>query len=189
MTSCTWIFRALPAFHNSCELDIIFLGSHKKVFLVLLHIRLITSVYSAWKILKKDAIMFKLFWYKVFIHCKLKLLNFLMDSVLSSIHFANLMHWVSEIRLCQETLDCATAIFSCYWNEMILSYLLKLTSFSSEKYSSLSSKGSFVAPWNIKANSRPIPVKIIVITCRKRNTNDVISALPITAVLNLNTRS
>ena len=31
---------------------------------------------------KKNAICFKLFWYKVFVHWKLKLLNFLVDSVL-----------------------------------------------------------------------------------------------------------
>ena len=32
--------------------------------------------------MKKNAIFFKLFWYKVFVHWKLKLLNFLMNSVL-----------------------------------------------------------------------------------------------------------
>ena len=32
---------------------------------------------------KKNAMLFKLFWYKVFVHWKLKLLNFLMDSVLN----------------------------------------------------------------------------------------------------------
>ena len=31
---------------------------------------------------KKNATLFKLFWYKVFVHGKLKLPNFLMDSVL-----------------------------------------------------------------------------------------------------------
>ena len=30
-------------------------------------------------------IFFKLFWYKVFVHWKLKLLNFLVDSVLTSL--------------------------------------------------------------------------------------------------------
>ena len=34
------------------------------------------------KNVKKNAIFFKLFWYKVFVHWKLKLLNFLVDSVL-----------------------------------------------------------------------------------------------------------
>ena len=34
------------------------------------------------KNVKKNAILFKLFWYKVFVHWKLKLLNLLMDSVL-----------------------------------------------------------------------------------------------------------
>ena len=31
---------------------------------------------------KKNAVFFKLFWYKVFVHWKLKFLNFLVDSVL-----------------------------------------------------------------------------------------------------------
>ena len=36
----------------------------------------------AFKKCKKNAVLFKLFWYKVFVHWKLKLLNFLMDSIL-----------------------------------------------------------------------------------------------------------
>ena len=35
------------------------------------------------KNLKKNAIFFKLFWYSVFVHWKLKLLNFLVDSILN----------------------------------------------------------------------------------------------------------
>ena len=35
---------------------------------------------------KKNAICCKLFWYKVFVHCKLKLLNFLMNSVMTFLH-------------------------------------------------------------------------------------------------------
>ena len=31
--------------------------------------------------MKKNAIFFKLFWYKVFVHQELKLLNFLVDSI------------------------------------------------------------------------------------------------------------
>ena len=38
--------------------------------------------YSPWKIQKKNAILFKLYWFKVFVQWKLELLNFLMDSVL-----------------------------------------------------------------------------------------------------------
>ena len=37
---------------------------------------------NSWKNVKKNAIFLKLFWYKVFVHWKLKLLNFLVDSVL-----------------------------------------------------------------------------------------------------------
>ena len=45
--------------------------------------------------LKKNAIPFKLFLYKNFVHWKLKLLNFLMDSVLS---------------LCSQAVDIQTPI-------------------------------------------------------------------------------
>ena len=38
--------------------------------------------YNPWKMQKNNAIFFKLFWYKVFVHWKLELLNFLADSVL-----------------------------------------------------------------------------------------------------------
>ena len=41
----------------------------------------ITYYIKPLKSVKKDAIWLKLFWYKVFAHWKLKLLNFLMDSV------------------------------------------------------------------------------------------------------------
>ena len=41
-------------------------------------------ILSPWKIYIKNAIFFNLFWYKVFVHWKLKLLNFLVDSVLIS---------------------------------------------------------------------------------------------------------
>ena len=41
------------------------------------------------KTVKKNAMFFKLFWYKVFVHWKLHILNFLVDSVLTS--FAKLL--------------------------------------------------------------------------------------------------
>ena len=41
-----------------------------------------TDDFKPFKNVKKNAIFFKLFWYKVFVHWKLKLLNFLVDSVL-----------------------------------------------------------------------------------------------------------
>ena len=40
-------------------------------------------LFRPWKNVKKDEIFFKLFWYKVFVHWELKLLNFLEDYVLS----------------------------------------------------------------------------------------------------------
>ena len=50
-------------------------------FLCCYHRWLITSL--AIEKCKKKTIFFKLFWYKVFVHSKLKLLNFLVDSVLT----------------------------------------------------------------------------------------------------------
>ena len=68
------IFQTLPIFSKFLwNLIFIFLGSHKKFSLVLLHIT--NYIYSTWK-------MKMLF--KVFVYWKLKLLNFLMDFVLTS---------------------------------------------------------------------------------------------------------
>ena len=44
------------------------------------------------KNVKKNAIFFKLFWYKVFVHWKLKLHNFLVDSVLNKLD-----NWVPSL--------------------------------------------------------------------------------------------
>ena len=41
------------------------------------------SIHNQEDDVKKNAILFKLFWYKVFVHRKLKLLNFLMDFISS----------------------------------------------------------------------------------------------------------
>ena len=54
----------------------------KFVFLGSTHNDLFFGVISSTKNVKKDAICLKLFWYKVLVHRKLKLLSFLMDSVL-----------------------------------------------------------------------------------------------------------
>ena len=67
---------------NFVKFDIHFLGVPMRNFLWCFHRWLIT--YLALENVKKNAIFFKLFWYKVFVHWKLKLLNFLVDSVLIS---------------------------------------------------------------------------------------------------------
>ena len=71
----TCIFTILVKF------DIQFLGLPWEIFF-----DVITDdqshLYPLKNVKKKNAIFFKLFWYKVFAHWKLKLLNFLMDSVL-----------------------------------------------------------------------------------------------------------
>ena len=66
-------------YHNSCEIwhSLIFSDSHEKFSLLLLQI-----TYKNVKFKKKNAMFFNIFWYKVFVHWKLELLNFLVDSVL-----------------------------------------------------------------------------------------------------------
>ena len=74
------IFRILLVFSQFFwNLTFIFSGPYKKFSLVVLQIT--NYIYSPWKNVKNIAIFFKLFWYKVFVHWKLKLLNFLVDSV------------------------------------------------------------------------------------------------------------
>ena len=63
------------------NLTFTFSGSHKKFSLVLLQMTNITSLAS--ENVKKNAICFKLFWFKVFVDWKLKLLNYQVDSVLN----------------------------------------------------------------------------------------------------------
>ena len=58
------------------NLTFIFSGSEKKFSLVVLQITL-----QPLKNVKKNVICLKLFWYKVFVDWKLKLLNFLLDSI------------------------------------------------------------------------------------------------------------
>ena len=62
----------------------IFSGTHRKFSWC--YRWLITSV-ALEKLKKKNAIFFKFFWYEVFVHSKLKLLSFLVDSVLMSLYF------------------------------------------------------------------------------------------------------
>ena len=95
-TSYTWNFQNFTrCYHNSCDicLTFIFSDSHKKFSLVLL--QMICYILSPWKMLKKNAIFFNLFWYKVFVHWKLKLLSFLVDSV--SFCYLNLDAWNTDI--------------------------------------------------------------------------------------------
>ena len=71
-----------PCFHNSCEIWHSFSRTPMRNFLWWYYRWQITSL-ALEKCKKKNAIFFKLFWYKGFVHWKLKkLLNFLVDSVL-----------------------------------------------------------------------------------------------------------
>ena len=67
-------------FHKNCENTgtILKTSCFRCNFVKFLHL-------SPLKNVKKNAICFKLFWYKVFVHWKLELLNFLVDSVLISV--------------------------------------------------------------------------------------------------------
>ena len=77
------IFRILPLFSLFLwTLIFIFSGPHQKC-LWCYYRKLITSI-ALEKCKKNNAILFLLFWYKVFVHSILKLLNFLVDSVLNS---------------------------------------------------------------------------------------------------------
>ena len=75
-----WILRVFSQF--LCNLTFIFSGFHEKLSLVLLQITNYICRLALEKCREKNAILFKLFWYKVFVYWKLKLLNFLVDSVL-----------------------------------------------------------------------------------------------------------
>ena len=83
-------FRIFSAFngythryiHNSREIWYSFSRTPLRNFLWCYYRWLITSL-ALQKCKTGNAIFFKLFWYKVFVHWELKLLNFLVDSVLN----------------------------------------------------------------------------------------------------------
>ena len=77
------LFRILTVFSQFLwNLTIILSDFHEECSLVLM--QKTNYIFSIWKTKKKECnIFFKLFWYKVFVHLKFKLLNFLVDSVLS----------------------------------------------------------------------------------------------------------
>ena len=76
-------FRILTVFSQFLwNLTIILTDFHEECSLVLM--QKTNYIFSIWKTKKKECnIFFKLFWYKVFVHLKFKLLNFLVDSVFS----------------------------------------------------------------------------------------------------------
>ena len=76
-------FRILTVFSQFLwNLTIILSDFNEECSLVLM--QKTNYIFSIWKTKKKECnIFFKLFWYKVFVHLKFKLLNFLVDSVLS----------------------------------------------------------------------------------------------------------
>ena len=76
-----WNVEILPVYyHNSCEIWHLFSQTSMRNFLWCYYRWFITSL--ALENVKKNAIFFKTFWYKIFVHWKFKFLNFLMDSVL-----------------------------------------------------------------------------------------------------------
>ena len=82
VTSYTWNLQNFSCvFTVLVKFDIYFLGLPWEIVFRL------PIISIALKNVKKNAILFKLFWYKVFVHWTLKLLNFLMDSLLTSFFF------------------------------------------------------------------------------------------------------
>ena len=93
ITSYTWNFQNFTCVITILvKFDIHFLWLPWEIFFGvttddLLHLKSLKNV-------KKNAIFLKLFWYKVFVHWKLKLLNFLVDSVLNKLD-----NWVPRLVL------------------------------------------------------------------------------------------
>ena len=84
---CFWLsLKTRVKFGKFCvrchfmKFDNYFSGSRKKFSLVLLQIT--NYISNPWKMWKRMQYFFKLFWYKVSVQWKFKLLNFLVDSVL-----------------------------------------------------------------------------------------------------------
>ena len=73
----------------------------------------------AWKNNEKNAIFFKLFWYKVFVHWELKLLNFVVDSVLNSFS-----KWFSKFLLVNDTSLCFNWKYNLIFLFLIQSFLI-----------------------------------------------------------------
>ena len=106
ITSYTLIFRKFTSvFKILVNFDIHF--HSMKNFLWCYYRWLITSI--ALEKCKKNAIFFKLFWYKVFLHWKLKLLNFLVDSVLILTEFSE------AVMTCLKLLLYFTHITASLW--------------------------------------------------------------------------
>ena len=89
MKSSAWQFYM--CFLSSCEIWI-FSGSRRKLSLVLLQTTY--YIYSPLKNVKKNIVWLKIFWCKGFVHWKLKLLNFLLYSVLLLYGENNFCHQV-----------------------------------------------------------------------------------------------
>ena len=93
-----------PCFHNVWEIWLSFLGLPGEIFFGVitddwLHLYALKNV-------KKNAIFFKLFWYKVFVHWELKLLNFLVDCVLIFIVFTSFKRLLcQDVPIDQYTFD------------------------------------------------------------------------------------
>ena len=81
-TSYTWNFLEFYLHnHNSCEVWHLFSRTSIRNGKCVTTDHLLHLI-KPLKNVKKNAMFFKLFWYNIFVHWKLKLLNFLMDSVL-----------------------------------------------------------------------------------------------------------
>ena len=98
------IYRDLPVFSQFLG-NLTFISRTPRRNFLWCHYRwLITSLGP--KNVKKNAIFFKLFWYKVFVHWELKLLNFLVDCVLIFIVFTSFKRLLcQDVPIDQYTFD------------------------------------------------------------------------------------
>ena len=98
-------------FHNSCELWHLFSRVPVRNCLWCYYRKLITSI-ALEKCKKNNAILFLLFWYKVFVHSVLKLFNFLVDSVLKLLQI--------NLSFCVSKLVSIISVKAMMWNLIVM---------------------------------------------------------------------
>ena len=105
ITSLVWnLQRFTRVFTMFGKFDFHFSDSQEKFSLVSL--QMTDYIFRPLKNVKKNAIFFKLFWYKVFVHWELKLLNFLVDCVLIFIVFTSFKRLLcQDVPIDQYTFD------------------------------------------------------------------------------------
>ena len=96
----------------------VFSGSHKNLFVGVIS----NNLLHLWplKSVKKNAICLKICWYRVFVHWKWKLLNFLMDFVLKRNYSYVAFSRVTSLICHNGTLTCHTLEIIYFYNKAVL---------------------------------------------------------------------